>query len=82
MAIKRLPRPRDPLQLGKLIGDILTGQVNDEVDDGKNAAAVELGRKGGLRGGKARAQKLSSAERKKSAKHAAEQRWAARTTQK
>jgi hypothetical protein len=27
MTEKRLPRPRDPVQLGKLIGDILTGQV-------------------------------------------------------
>ena len=26
---KRLKRPRDPVQLGKLIGDILTGQVED-----------------------------------------------------
>jgi hypothetical protein len=26
---KRLTRPRDPVQLGKLIGDILTGQVED-----------------------------------------------------
>ncbi len=29
MATKRLPRPRDPLQLGKLIVDIATGQVED-----------------------------------------------------
>jgi hypothetical protein len=31
MAIHRLPRPRDPLQLGKLIVDIATGQVVDAV---------------------------------------------------
>src|ERR1035437_7244363 len=35
MAIKRLPRPRDPIALAKLIGDIATGQVVDAVDDGK-----------------------------------------------
>jgi hypothetical protein len=29
MTAKRLPRPRDPVQLGKLIGDILTGQLED-----------------------------------------------------
>ena len=29
MATKRLKRPRDPVQLGKLIGDILTGQIED-----------------------------------------------------
>ena len=29
MTAKRLKRPRDPVQLGKMIGDILTGQVED-----------------------------------------------------
>jgi hypothetical protein len=53
MTEKRLPRPRDPVQLGKLIGDILTGQVEDRAanhpsDPNKNQAAVELGRKGRL----------------------------------
>jgi hypothetical protein len=33
MSEKRLPRPRDPVQLGKLIGDILTGQVEDRAPD-------------------------------------------------
>jgi hypothetical protein len=42
---------------------------------GKNAAAVALGRKGGLKGGKARAAKLSPAERKSIAKRAALARW-------
>lgn len=52
MTAKRLKRPRDPVQLGKLIGDILTGQVEDHAPDhaqpGKDQAAVALGRKGGL----------------------------------
>jgi hypothetical protein len=60
MSEKRLPRPRDPVQLGKLIGDILTGQVEDRApdrpeDSHKDQAAVSLGRKGGLKGGSARA---------------------------
>lgn len=55
MATKRLKRPRDPIQLGKLIVDIATGQVEDKAEDGKNPAAVELGRLGGAKGGKARA---------------------------
>ena len=43
------PRPRDPVQLGKLIGDILTGQVEDRAptptaDQNKDQAAVSLGR--------------------------------------
>ena len=29
MTAKRLKRRRDPVQLGKLVGDILTGQVED-----------------------------------------------------
>ena len=71
MATKRLKRPRDPVQLGKLIGDILTGQIEDKVEDKRNAAAVEMGRKGG----KARATRLSSAEKAKIARHAAQARW-------
>jgi hypothetical protein len=42
---------------------------------GKNPAAVALGRRGGLKGGKARALVLSDAERKEIARHAAEVRW-------
>ena len=41
----------------------------------KNPAAVALGRLGGLKGGKARAEKLSSAKRKQIAKMAAKKRW-------
>jgi hypothetical protein len=41
----------------------------------KNPHAVALGRKGGLKGGLARAAKLSAAERRESAKRAAEARW-------
>ena len=70
MTTKRLPRPRDPISLAKLIGDIATGQVVDAVEDGKNAAAVELGRLGGKKGGIARAKKLSPQRRKEIA-HAA-----------
>jgi hypothetical protein len=70
MATKRLKRPRDPIQLGKLIVDIATGQVEDQIDDGKNPAAVELGRRGGLKGGNARANALSPDQRKAIAKKA------------
>jgi hypothetical protein len=75
MANRPLKRPRDPIQLAKLIGDIATGQVEDKVDDGKNPAAVELGRLGGQKGGKARAEKLSPTKRKAIAKKAAKARW-------
>ena len=42
MTTKLLPRPRDPIALAKLIGDIATGQVEDGKDDGKHAAMTEL----------------------------------------
>jgi hypothetical protein len=42
----------------------------------KNAAAVALGKLGGLKGGRARASKLSPDERKAIAQHAAQARWA------
>jgi len=41
----------------------------------KNPAAVALGRLGGLKGGKARAESMSAARRKEIAKKAAEKRW-------
>lgn len=69
-------RPRDPFQLAKLIGDISTGQVKDQdPDEGKNPAAVELGRLGGIKGGKARAEVLTPAKRKTIATKAAAARW-------
>lgn len=76
----RKPRPRDPNQLAKLIVDIATGQVEDKPepradDPAKDPAAVSLGRRGGLKGGRARASKLSPEERSKIAKTAANVRW-------
>lgn len=47
-----------------------------ENDNGKNPAAVALGRLGGLKGGKARAEKLSSERRREIARKAAQSRWA------
>jgi hypothetical protein len=43
--------------------------------EGKNPAAVALGRKGGLKGGKARAAALSAEQRKEIASMAAQSRW-------
>lgn len=70
-------RPRDPNQLAKLIVDMATGEAPPDapVDEGKNPAAVALGRLGGQKGGKARAAALSPAKRKKIAKAAARARW-------
>ncbi len=70
-------RPRDLNQLAKAITDEATGQTPPEPkpEREKNPAAVALGRLGGLKGGKARAKKLSPAERKKIAQKAARTRW-------
>ncbi len=69
-------RPRDQNQLAKLIVDIATGEVEEpKNDDGKDPAAVALGRKGGLKGGKARAESLTANERSEIAKKAARKRW-------
>ena len=71
MALKRTPRPRDPIQLGKLMVDIATGTVPDAVDDGKDAAATIRGRAGG----RSRAAHLTAEQRAEIAKKAAKARW-------
>jgi hypothetical protein len=71
------PKKR-PADLNKLAASIVGEAVGDErpiPDDGKNPAAVELGRLGGLKGGKARANKLSAKRRSEIAKKAAAKRW-------
>lgn len=54
------------------------GEPSQAQDQGKNPAAVALGRLGGLKGGKARAEKLSAKKRAQIAKKAAEARWSAK----
>ena len=68
-------RPRDPNQLAKLIVDMATGEAPPDPKPEKDPAAVALGRKGGLKGGKARASVLSSEQRSEIAKKAAKSRW-------
>lgn len=73
----RLSRPRDPNQLAKLIADIATGEQVDRLvtDDGRDLAAVMMGRLGGLKGGTARRDALSPERRSEIAKKAAAARW-------
>jgi hypothetical protein len=71
MATKRLKRPRDPIQLGKLIVDIATGQVTEP----EETPAETRARKAGKRGGMVRAKKLTPAERSEIASLAASARW-------
>jgi hypothetical protein len=53
-------------------------QTEPELVEGKNPHAVALGRLGGIKGGKARASKLTPEQRKEIAKKAAQARWAKR----
>ena len=72
---KKPKRPRDPNQLAKLIVDITTGEVPNDSPKGPDAPAIQARRKGGLKGGKARAKKLSATKRRRIAKKAAQARW-------
>jgi hypothetical protein len=47
--------------------------------DGKDPLAVALGRRGGKKGGKARAEKLTAEQRSEIARKAAQARWGQRT---
>lgn len=69
-------RPTDINKLAaQLVGEA-TGEIEPvDPDAGKDPAAVALGRKGGLKGGKARAAKLTPEERSESARKAAQARW-------
>lgn len=76
-------RPTDPNQLAKMIIDQATGQAPTEEQppvQEKNPAAVALGRLGGVKGGPARAQKLTAEERSEIAKKAAVERWRKKKT--
>lgn len=70
-------RPRDPNELAKLITDLATGSRTETLrtPEGKDLVASLLGRRGGLKGGAARAAKLSPEERREIAKAAAAARW-------
>jgi len=71
----KFPKGLDVSQLAKAIVDASTGNAPEVAPDTRNAAAVALGRKGGLKGGKARAAKLSKAQLTASARKAALARW-------
>lgn len=60
--------------------NVLASRIVAAATDEKNPAAVALGRLGGLKGGKARAAKLSAARRSAIAKKAARARWGKRST--
>jgi hypothetical protein len=69
-------RSRDINQLAAALVDAATNEAAPEpVDDGKDPAAVALGRKGGKKGGPARAAALTPERRKEIAQKAVAARW-------
>jgi hypothetical protein len=82
---KRSGKPRDVNALARSIVDEATGAAPKEQETpqpadpppapGKDPAAVALGRRGGRKGGKARAEKMSPEERSEAARKAAKARW-------
>jgi len=71
-----MKRPRDTNQLAKYIVDLAVGDATEpNPDEGKDIVAVERGRRGGLKGGKARAANLSGRKRREIARKAAAARW-------
>jgi len=70
-------RPTDVNQRAVLIAKIATGEIEDPIveKDPVKAAASMLGRLGGLKGGKARAESLTAKKRSDIAKKAAAARW-------
>lgn len=77
-------RPRDFSQAAKLVIDVATGQIEDRPptpeEQGKDPAAVALGRRGGLKGGKARSAKMTPERRAEIARKAAKTRWGKRAS--
>jgi hypothetical protein len=76
----RKRKPRDLNQLAQAVVDEATGNAPPEPeakpeDDGKNPAAVALGRLGGLKGGKARWEGTTKAQRSEAGRRAARARW-------
>lgn len=72
------PRKR-PTDLNRLAASIVEDSTSEEppepVPPEKNPAAVELGRRGGLKGGRARAARMTAEERSEAARRAARARW-------
>lgn len=76
----RSSKKKHPRDINQLAASIVADSTSEELEvaeeDSRNPAAVELGRLGGLKGGKARAAKLSKKKRSEIARKAARTRWA------
>jgi len=79
---KRSSKKKHKKDFNELAKDIVDKATSEEpeavegpVDDGKDPAAVALGRKGGKKGGKARAANMTAEQRSEAARKAAKARW-------
>src|SRR5438552_4129012 len=69
-------RPADVIGTAIVVAKIATGEIEEtRIAPSKDPAAVARGRRGGPRGARARADKLSPDERRRIAAHAASKRW-------
>ena len=73
--LKHPKRPRDPAQLARMIVELATGEIIEPQTETPDPSK-EFARKGGLKGGKARASALTPSRRSEIARLAAEKRWA------
>lgn len=77
---ERSSKPKRPRDLNQLAANLVAAATSDapeaEESSGKDPAAVSLGRRGGVKGGPARAAKLTPEQRSEIARKAAEKRWA------
>jgi hypothetical protein len=73
--MQRSRMPRDPNQRAKAVVDLATGQRTPQPVREKDPAAIARGHLGGIKGGAARAAKMTPAERSESASKAAKARW-------
>ena len=85
---KRKPKTPDPASFAFGVMQHVVEATGDEPDEpkpasdqvGKDPAAVALGRKGGLKGGPARAKKLGKKQLREAAQKAARARWSKKVT--
>lgn len=76
MAAKHPKRPRDINEWARHMVDLATGNaIEPNPSEGTDEAAVSLGRRGSLKGGKARAAKMTPKRRAEIARKAVKARW-------
>lgn len=80
LSLSMTKKSKTPIDLNKLaafITEQATSEITPQEEEKpqKNQAAVELGRLGGLKGGKARSEKLTPEQRSEIARNAAKSRW-------